>query len=410
MSASANIIDVLRERGFLAQITEEALLRQHFDAGSVTYYVGFDPTAPSLHLGSLVPLLAMAHLARAGHKPIAVMGGGTAMVGDPSGRTELRSMMTPEKIQENRAQIEPQVRRLVGATALVVDNADWLRPLHYLEFLRDVGRHFSVNRMLAAEAYKQRLEKGLSFIEFNYQILQAYDFLVLRRQHGCTLQMGGDDQWGNMLAGTDLIRRIDQTEAYALTFPLVTTASGAKMGKTAAGAVWLSPTMTSPFDFYQYFINVDDRDVVRFLKLMTFLPMDELARFEALAGAELREAKRALAFAVTEIVHGKDAAEAARGATEAAFGGGAGDGGQVPTFAVARADLEAGYKVVDLLAAAGLAASKSVARRLIEQGGVRLGDRKITAVDEVISADDLVSDSTLLRVGKKHLRKIISGE
>ena len=325
MSSGSDVLTTLRERGFVQQINDEPGLAAPLARGPVTFYAGFDPTAPSLQVGSLVPLMAMAHLARAGHRPIAVLGGGTSMVGDPSGHTEMRQMITPETIAANRQAIEPQVRRFLAAAGdslVVVDNAEWLLPLNYLEFLRDIGRHFSVNRMLAAEAYKQRLEKGLSFIEFNYQILQAYDFLVLSRRYGCTLQMGGDDQWGNILAGTDLIRRVDQKEAFALTFPLMVTATGAKMGKTAAGAVWLSPELTSVFDFYQYFINVDDRDVGRFLKLFTFLPLPEIERLTAVQGAELRAAKQALAFEATRIVHGDEAAEAAQRAAAAAFGGG----------------------------------------------------------------------------------------
>jgi tyrosyl-tRNA synthetase len=351
----------------------------------------------------------MAHLAAAGHRPIAVLGGGTSMVGDPSGKTEMRQLLSQEVIQENRRQIEPQVRRFLtaaGERALIVDNADWLLPLKYVDFLRDVGRYFSVNRMLAAEAYKIRLEKGLSFIEFNYQILQAYDFLELHRRHGCTLQIGGDDQWGNILAGTDLIRRLEQHDSFALTFPLITTAAGAKMGKTAAGAVWLSSERTSPFDFYQYYVNVDDRDVERFLKLFTFLELGEIARLAALAGAEIRAAKQALAFEVTKIVHGEEAAQAAERAARAAFGGGSA-GEDVPSHAVSAAELAAGLKIVDLLAASGLAASKSVARRLVAQGGVRLGERKIEAVEEIVRVDEIGPDGTLLHAGKKHVRRIV---
>jgi tyrosyl-tRNA synthetase len=406
-----DLIDQLRARGFVQQVSDEDALRKHFAAGEVTFYCGFDPTAASLHVGSLVPLLAMAHLARAGHRPIAVLGGGTSMVGDPSGRSELRQMMTPETIAANRRGIEPQVRNILaeaGDRAVFVDNGEWLLPLNYVEFLRDIGRHFSVNRMLAAEAYKQRLEKGLSFIEFNYQILQAYDFFILRRRFNCTLQIGGDDQWGNILAGTDIIRRIDQKEAYALTFPLLVTASGAKMGKTAAGAVWLSPERTSVFEFFQYFVNVDDRDVVRFLKLLTFLPLPEIERLAQLQGAELREAKRMLAFEVTKIVHGQEAARTAEGAAKAAFGGGGSDA-DIPTHAVTAAELAAGLKTVDLLAACGLAASKSAARRLVAQGGVRLGERKIESVDDLVNAAEVGGEGVLLHAGKKHIRKIVAG-
>jgi len=408
----SDILHTLRERGFVQQVSDEAGLTALLSKGPVSYYCGFDPTASSLHVGSMIPLMALAHLARAGHRPIAVLGGGTAMVGDPSGKTELRQMLTVETIKNNRDQIEPQVRRFLGPAgenALVLDNAEWLVPLNYLEFLRDIGRHFSVNRMLAAEAYRLRLEKGLSFIEFNYQLLQAYDYLVLFRRHGCVLQVGGDDQWGNILAGTDLVRRLHQAETYALTFPLITTASGAKMGKTAAGAVWLAADRTSPFDFYQYFVNVDDRDVIRFLKLLTFIPIDEIQRFAALEGAELRTAKQALAAAVTEIVHGKEEAEKAQNAAQAAFGGGA-TGDLVPTYSLIPAAVTAGLKIVDLLHAAGLAASKSVARRLVEQGGVRLGERKVTSVDDVVRPEEIAPEGTLLHAGKKHLRRIVVGE
>ncbi len=408
MSVPNEILHGLRERGFIQQISDEAALAALLSRGQVTFYAGFDPTAPSLHVGSMIPLMAMAHFARAGHRPIAVLGGGTAMVGDPSGRTELRQMMTVETIQENRRMIEPQVRRFLvaaGEQAVVVDNADWLAPLRYLEFLRDIGRHFSVNRMLAAEAYRQRMEKGLSFIEFNYQILQAYDFLVLYRKFGCVLQVGGDDQWGNILAGTDLVRRLHQAETYALTFPLTTTATGSKMGKTAAGAVWLSAERTSPFDFYQYFVNVDDRDVGRFLKLLTFLPIDEITRLAALEGAELRTAKQILAFEVTAIAHGAESAEKAQDAARAAFGGGGGE--LVPTHVISVAEISSGVKAVDLLVAAGLAASKSAARRLVEQGGVRLGTRKVAVVDDIIRVDEIAGDGTLLHAGKKHVRRII---
>jgi tyrosyl-tRNA synthetase len=393
---------VLRERGFIQQISDEEELQQQLAARRVTFYSGFDPTASSLHVGSLVPLMAMAHLARAGHRPIALLGGGTTMVGDPSGKTELRQMLTKETIADNRVGIEAQVRRVLGDApdAIVVDNGEWLLPLNYIDFLREIGRHFSVNRMLAAEAYKQRLEKGLSFIEFNYQLLQAYDFLVLKRRHDCTLQIGGDDQWGNIVAGVDLVRRVDRDQAFALTFPLITTASGAKMGKTAAGAVWLDPGRTSPYDFYQYFVNVDDRDVVRFLKLFTVVPLAEIERFEAIVGAELRDAKRLLAQGVTTIVHGAAAADEARRAAAAAFGGG-GDESVIPTFAVAGTE-----KVVDVLAASGLAASKSVARRLVEQGGVRVGDRKVATVDETLTADD-VGGGVLLHAGKKGVRRLV---
>ncbi len=413
LPASMHVLDSLRERGFIQQVSEEADLRQRLSSGPVTFYAGFDPTKPSLQLGNTVPLMAMAHLARAGHRPIVVLGGGTTMVGDPSGKTEMRQMLTAEDIAQNRRLVEPQTLRYLAAAgdqAVVVDNADWLLPLKYVDFLRDIGRHFSVNRMLAAEAYKVRLEKGLSFIEFNYQLLQAYDFLVLFRRHGCCLQIGGDDQWGNILAGTDLIRRLEQQQAFALTFPLIKTATGEKMGKTAAGAVWLDRERTSVFDFYQYFVNVDDRDVDRFLRIFTFLPVEEIQRLSALGGAELRAAKQVLALEVTKIVHGDEAAETAQRAARAAFGGG-GEGGEagadVPSFEVGDEELAAGLKVVDLLAACGLAASKSVARRLVAQGGVRVGGRKVDALDDVLKAEEVGAEGVLLHAGKKHLRRIL---
>ncbi len=411
MPSPPEVIETLRARGFVAQVSDEPGLAAALAAGPVVYYAGFDPTAPSLHVGNMVPLMAMSHLARAGHRPIAVLGGGTAMIGDPSGRTESRQLISAEAIQENRRAIEPQVRRFLepaGPHALVIDNAEWLLRLPYVEFLRDIGRHFSVNRMLAAEAYRQRLEKGLSFIEFNYQILQAYDFLVLFRRFGCALQIGGDDQWGNILAGTDLIRRVEQKDVYALTFPLITTAAGEKMGKSAAGAVWLAADRTSPFDFFQYWVNVDDRDVIRLLKLYTFLPLEEIARYAALAGAELRAAKRALAYEVTSIVHGRHEADRAQEAAREAFGGGTA-GTLVPTHTISAREVDSGLKVVDVLVAAGLAVSKSAARRLVEQGGVRLGDRKVVSIDEVLRPHEIPAGGELLHAGKKHLRRIVVG-
>ena len=403
-SSPAGALDTLRARGFVQQITDEAALAARLAAGPVTFYAGFDPTAASLHVGHYIPLMAMAHLARAGHKAIAVLGGGTAMVGDPSGKTEMRQLISAETIAANRTGIERQVRRIIGAEATIVDNADWLLPLNYIAFLRDIGRYFSVNRMLAMEAYKLRLEKGLSFIEFNYQLLQAYDFLELFRRFRCDLQIGGDDQWGNILAGTDLIRRLHQHDAFGLTFPLLMTASGTKMGKTAAGAVWLDAGLTSAFDFYQYFVNVDDRDVVRFLKLLTFEPLDEIRRFEALEGAELRDAKRLLARAITAIVHGPEVAAATDAAARAAFGGSGGDDSVLPSLRIDSQRLAAGAKIVDLIVELGFAPSKSAARRLVEQRVVKVGDRDITAVDAALLPSD---GTTLLRVGKKHVGRLI---
>ncbi|HEX2656872.1 MAG TPA: tyrosine--tRNA ligase [Polyangia bacterium] len=402
----------LRERGFIQQVTDEAALAARLRTGPVTLYAGFDPTAASLHVGHYIPLMAMAHLARAGHNAIAVLGGGTAMVGDPSGKTEMRQLISAEAIASNRAHIDVQVRRIIGDRARVVDNGDWLLPLNYITFLRDIGRHFSVNRMLAAEAYKLRLEKGLSFIEFNYMLLQAYDFMKLNELYDCALQIGGDDQWGNILAGVDLTRRVRQQEVFGLTFPLLMTAAGTKMGKTAAGAVWLDGGMTKPFDFFQYFVNVDDRDVVRFLKLLTFEPLDEIRRFEAVQGAELRDAKRLLARAITTIVHGSAVAAEVDAATRAAFGASSAPLAEMSasvTVTLAADRLGQGLKIVDVIAESGLAASKSAARRLVEQGGVRLGERKIASVEDVIQAAEVSGEGVLLHVGKKHVRKLVVG-
>ncbi|MES1206546.1 MAG: tyrosine--tRNA ligase [Pseudomonadota bacterium] len=416
MSPSLDALSLLRQRGFVEQITDEPGLAARLAQEKVVFYAGFDPTAASLHVGHYIPLMAMAHLARAGHQAIAVLGGGTAMVGDPSGKTEMRQLISAETIASNRASIERQVRGIIGSSAMIVDNGEWLLSLNYIAFLREIGRHFSVNRMLSAEAYKLRLEKGLSFIEFNYQLLQAYDFLALKQRFNCALQIGGDDQWGNILAGIDLIRRVRQEEAFGLTFPLLTTAAGTKMGKTAAGAVWLQPAMTSPHDFFQYFINVDDRDVVRFLKLLTFEPLEDIQRFETVEGKELREAKRLLARAVTAIVHGGEVAEQQDAAARAAFGevglaSAGGDaqagGAALPTLGIPADRLDQGARIVDLIAESGLAPSKSAARRLVEQGGVRVGERKITSIDDVLSAGELGQEGTLLHVGKKHIRRLV---
>jgi tyrosyl-tRNA synthetase len=334
------------------------------------------------------------------------------MIGDPSGKTEMRQLLDAGAISDNIRAIEPQVRRLIGDEALVVNNADWLLSLNYIEFLRDIGRHFSVNRMLAAEAYRQRLEKGLSFIEFNYQLLQAYDFLVLHDRHACVLQIGGDDQWGNIVAGIDLVRRVRQREVLAMTFPLLTTAAGAKMGKTAAGAVWLDPDRTSPYAFYQYFVNCGDADVIRFLKLFTFEPLEVIARLEKLQGADLRDAKRLLARSVTAVVHGPAAAAEADAAARAAFSAGGsaqGDETALPTVRLEASRLSAGLKIVDLLAETGLAPSKSAARRLIAQGGVRVGERKVESLEEVLSAAE-IGGGTLLHAGKKQLRRLVLDE
>jgi len=419
---SGQVYNELKERGFVAQVSDEGAVRKMLGGIPVTFYVGFDNTASSLHAGSLVPIMAMVHLRRAGHRAIAVVGSGTTMVGDPSGKTEMRQMLDEATIRANGRKIHAQLDRYLhfdGTNAVAVDNADWLLPLNYVGFLREIGRHFSVNRMLAAEAYKLRLEKGLSFIEFNYQLLQAYDYLKLFREYGCTLQMGGDDQWGNILAGVDLIRRVEGGTAEALTFPLLTMASGAKMGKTAQGAVWLDKEQFKPFDFYQYWINVDDRDVGRLLRLFTLLPLDEVRRLEGLKDSGINEAKRILAFEATKITHGEKAADKARQASAAAFvsvngdaGGGSGATGDItvlPTTTVARPRLEAGVSPAELFTEVGLTPSRREAKRLIEQGGLYVNEERIESLERLLTLKDLGPNGMLLKTGKKKIHRIVTG-
>jgi len=408
---SGSIYDELKERGFIAQVSDEAAVRRKLDGERTTFYIGFDSTAASLHAGSLVPIMAMVHLRRAGHTAIALTGGGTTMVGDPSGKSEMRQMLEESRIREFGLSIRAQLDRYLHFDepgALSLDNAEWLKPLNYIEFLRDVGRHFSVNRMLAAEAYKLRLEKGLSFIEFNYQLLQAYDYLVLYRTRQCTLQMGGDDQWGNILAGIDLIRRIEGSAVEALTFPLLTTASGAKMGKSAQGAVWLDGGLFSPYEYYQYWVNCDDRDVGRFLRLYTLLPLDEIRRLEALRDREINEAKRVLAFQVTRLTHGDAAAEEARAGAAAAFGGSdAKDVESLPTTSVPRARLEAGIAPAELCTEIGRTPSRGEARRLIQQGGLYVNDERLEALTRLVTIRDAGPDGILLKAGKKKIHRVV---
>jgi tyrosyl-tRNA synthetase len=403
--------EILKSRGFVQQVTHEDELKSALSGGRITYYVGFDPTADSLHVGHLLQVIVMSWLQKCGHQPIAVVGGGTAMVGDPSGKSEMRQMLTPEQIRANTEKFKGQLSQFLEfgeGKGRMVDNADWLLSLNYIGFLRDIGRHFSVNRMLAAEAYKLRLERGLSFIEFNYQILQAYDFLELFRRHGCSLQIGGDDQWGNILAGADLIRRLEGKPAFGLTTPLITTASGAKMGKTEKGALFLDPNRTPVFDFYQYWLNVDDRDVGRFLRFYTFLPLDEIVRLEALQGAEIREAKRMLAHTITATVHGEAAAAQAGEAARAMVEGRATE--DLPTHPIAASALAEGLKVNAVLADSGLAKSRSEARQLIKNGGVMLGARKVDDTEATISADEIGADGVVLRVGKKRAVRLSLAE
>lgn len=408
---SGNIYDELKERGFIAQVSHEETVREMLGRAPATFYIGYDGTAASLHAGSLVPIMAMVHLRRAGHRALAVIGNGTTMVGDPSGKTELRRMLDAETIRSYGRAVSAQLDRYLkfdGTGAIAVDNADWLLPLNYIEFLRDIGRHFSVNRMLAAEAYKLRLEKGLSFIEFNYQLLQAYDYLHLHRTFGCTLQMGGDDQWGNILAGVDLIRRVEGAEVQAMTFPLLTTSSGAKMGKTAQGAIWLDPVLCSPYDFYQYWVNTDDRDVGRFLRIYTLLPLDEIRRLEVLRDSERNEAKRILAAEATKLTHGEEAAREARAASSAAFGGAdAKDIASLPTTRIPRARLEAGLSPAELFTEVGLTPSRAEAKRLIKQGGLHVNDERLDSLERLLTPADVGPDGLLLKAGKKKFHRIV---
>ena len=402
-----SVLDTLVERGFVHQLTHEEEIAELLAKEKITFYIGFDPTADSLHVGHFLGMMVMAHMQRAGHRPICLIGGGTAMVGDPSGKTDMRKMMTLETIQHNGECFKKQMRRFIDFSedkALMVNNADWLLQLNYVGMLRDVGASFSVNRMLTAECYKQRLERGLTFLEFNYMIMQAYDFLQLHRQLDCIMQMGGADQWSNILAGADLIRRKEGKPAYGLTFTLLTTSDGRKMGKTEKGALWLDPEKTSPYDFYQYWRNVDDADVQKCLALLTFLPMEEVRRLGALKDQEINTAKKVLAYEVTQLVHGQEAADKAQQAAEALFGG-AGALDNAPTVSISREMI--GMKLVDVLAAVGIFASKGEGRRLIQGGGLYLADVKVADPDYVLSGDLFDGNSVLIRKGKKSYHRLV---
>lgn len=400
----ANVFDTLKERGFIAQCTNEKELRELFDKERVTFYIGFDPTADSLHAGHFIALMAMAHMQRAGHRPICLVGGGTGTVGDPTGRTDMRKMLTDEDIEHNCECFKKQIARFIDFSdgkAIMVNNGDWLRKLNYIDLLRDVGACFTVNRMLAAECYKQRWEKGLTFLEFNYMVMQAYDFLELNRRYGCKLEMGGDDQWSNIIAGVELNRRKNNVAVYGLTNKLLTKSDGKKMGKTAGGALWLDAEKTSPYEFYQYWRNVDDADVEKCLSLLTFLPMEEVHRLSSLEGSAINEAKTVLAYEVTKIVHGEEEANKAKKAAEALFGG-AGNTQDMPTVAV-----ETGKKLLDVLTAGKVFASKSEGRRLIQQNGLSLNDAKVTDVDYVLQASDFTDGEAIVKKGKKKYFKLV---
>ena len=407
------VLPFLRERGLVAQVTHEEALRELLDREPVTVYCGFDPTADSLHVGHLRPIMLLMHLQRFGHRPVALVGGGTAMVGDPTGKTEARPILSRSVIEAHAQRFKAQLARFLDFSegrALMVDNTEWLLPLNYLAFLREVGSQFSVNQMLTAEAFRTRMERGLSFLEFNYMLLQAYDYLTLYRRYGCRLQVGGDDQWSNILAGIDLIRRLERGQAYGLTCPLAVTASGRKMGKTEAGAVWLDPAKTSPYDFFQFWRSVDDADVPAFLAIYTLLPLDEVRRLAERTGAAINEAKKVLAYEVTRLVHGEAAARQAREAAEALFES---DGGQAravegaPTTELRRAEAEAGVALLDLLVETGLAPSKSEGRRLVLQGGVYLNEVRVGEPTYTVTLEDFRDGRLLLRKGKKVYRQVV---
>jgi tyrosyl-tRNA synthetase len=404
--------EALHERGFVQQCSDADALRGLLDSRTVTYYIGFDPTASSLHVGHLVQLFAMAHLQRAGHRAIALIGGGTSRIGDPSGKTEMRRILPIETIKANGERFRIQISRFLDFSegkGLMLDNADWLADLNYIEFLRDIGRHFSVNRMLSFETYKMRLETGLSFIEFNYQILQAYDYLVLHRRQGCLLQMGGDDQWGNIVAGMDLIRRVEGSDAYALTTPLVTRSDGQKMGKSEKGALFLDAQLVSPYDFYQYWLNIPDADTGKFLGFFTFLPMAEVRALGRLEGREANRAKEVLAVELTGTVHGREEAEKAREASKALFYGNSTDTESVPTGTLSAADLEKGIELLELLVRSGLCASRSEARRLVTQGGAYLNGENVGSVDLLVGTEQVREGELLLRAGKKRYYRFVVG-
>jgi len=402
-----SVFDELQRRGYIKQLTHEDEIKKALTEEKVTFYIGFDPTADSLHVGHFIAMMFMAHMQRAGHKPIALVGGGTAMIGDPSGKTDMRSMLSREDIEENIVGIKKQMEKFIDFSddkALLLNNADWLMNLNYVDFLRDIGVHFSVNNMLRAESIKQRLEKGLSFLEFNYMLMQGYDFLYLNQNHGCTMQLGGDDQWSNMLAGIDLVRRKERKTAYAMTCTLLTNSEGQKMGKTVNGALWLNPEKTPVYDFYQYWRNVDDRDVVKCLKLLTFVDINEIERIEALEGQDINEAKKLLAYEVTKLVHGEEEADKAKSAAEALFGGGT-DLSNVPTIEITKSDLE--KTLLEILLAGGVFPSKAEGRRNMEQGGVSIDEEKITDLQHKLKEEDFKEDYVLVKKGKKKIYRVL---
>lgn len=403
------VFEELKERGLLAQLTDEEEIKELINNGKATFYIGFDPTADSLHVGHFMALCLMKRLQMAGNRPIALIGGGTAMIGDPSGRSDMRSMMTTETIDHNCECFKKQMSRFIEfgeGKAMMVNNADWLRDLNYIEFIRDIGSHFSVNRMLSAECYKQRMEKGLSFLEFNYMIMQSYDFLSLYERYGCNMQFGGDDQWSNMLGGTELIRRKLGKDAYAMTITLLLNSEGKKMGKTQKGAVWLDPEKTSPFEFFQYWRNVADADVIKCIKMLTFLPMEEIRAMESWEGSELNKAKEILAFELTKLVHGEEEAIKALEAAKGLFGSGSAE--NMPTAEISADDLADGkIDIIGILVKGGLVPTRNEGRRAVEQGGVTVNDEKVIDPKTQYSLEDINSKDFIVKRGKKNFRKIV---
>lgn len=403
-----SVFDVLLERGFIEQCTHEEEIKKLLVEESVSFYIGFDPTADSLHIGHFIQIMVMAHMQRHGHRPIALIGGGTTMIGDPSGRTDMRQVMTAERIAENGEKFKKVFEKFLtfeDDKAVMVNNAQWLLPLNYIEFLREIGAHFSVNRMLTADCYKSRLEKGLTFLEFNYMLLQAYDFYVLHKEQNCKMQFGGNDQWSNIIAGVELVRRKDADQVFGMTFSLLTTSEGTKMGKTAKGALWLDPEKTSPYEFYQYWRNIADADVEKCLALLTFIPMDEVRRLGALKDAEINQAKEILAYTVTEIIHGSEAAQEAQNAARKLFAGDQGEA-EIPSVELSKAELGAGIDILALLEVAKLIATRSEGRRLIEQGGVLLNGEKVTDFKLLVTLADFADGKIVLKKGKKAFKQI----
>ena len=404
------VFEELKARGMIAQLTNEEKIKDLLENQKIKFYIGFDPTADSLHVGHFVQIMVMSHMQRAGHTPIALFGGGTGMIGDPSGKTDMRKMLTPEVIDHNISCFKKQMSRLVDFSegkAIMVDNGEWLLNLNYIDFLREIGVHFSVNRMLAAECYKQRLERGLSFFEMNYMIMQSYDFLVLNRKYGCCLEMGGDDQWSNIIGGVELIRRAEQKEAYGMTFALLQTSDGRKMGKTEKGAVWLDPDKTSPYDFYQYWRNVDDSDVINCMKMLTFIPVEQIEEYAKREGSQLNEVKEILAYEITKLIHGKEEAGKAMSAAKAIFGAGT-DSENMPSTELSDDDFTDGeISVLDLLIKTKLAPSKGEGRRLIDQGGISIDGNKVTSATDKLTADSFENGYVVIKKGKKVFHKAV---